>query len=329
MGQGQERARVLCLRPASDFADVGVDVPEDLDVLYVPDERAVDTIPPDVGCLVLPSAGHPLSPSMFDGVGGLRLVQFTGAGFDRVPVAPIRRLGAVVCNIPGASAPDVAGYVVIATGWLLRRLGVGDSLVRLGHYEEARRQLAPKVTRGFRNLRVGIVGLGSIGLQVARAFDALGATVRWFDVDTGAEERAGDFERLDLPALIEWSEVLTLHVPLVAGTAGLLGKEELALLPRGAIVVNASRGGVVDEVALADGLESGRIGGAVLDVFEREPLPASSPLRAAAEARSGTTILTPHIAGVTREASRVLFQRAWANVHDVLVGERTPTNRVM
>lgn len=329
MGSDRAAPRVLCLRPASDFADVGVEVPADLDVAYAADERGVSTIPPDVRCLVLPAAGRPLPPEMFEGADGLGLVQVTGAGFDRLPTGPLQRLGVPVCNVPGVSAPDVAGYVVVVVGSLLRRLHVGDRLVKEGRYEDARRELAPKVARGFRGLRVGVVGLGAIGLNVASAFDALGAVVRWYDVDPSAPERSGSFEPLAFDELLRWSEVLTLHVPLVKETAGLVGKDELASLPRGAVVVNASRGGVVDEIALIDALEGGQLGGVVLDVFEHEPLPQSSPLLAAAATHADQMVLTPHIGGVTREASRVLFERAWANVRDVLVDGRPPANRVL
>lgn len=321
--------RVVCLRPAADFADVGVEVPDDLDVTYGADERAVTSIAPDVGALVLPAAGRPLAPSMFDGADGLRLVQVTGAGVDRVPTEPLERLGVPLCNVPGVSAPDVAGYVVVAVGSLFRRLQVGDRLVKEGRYGEARGELAPRVARGFRGLRVGVVGLGAIGLNVASAFDALGASVRWYDVDPGAPARAGAFERSELDDLLRWSEVLSMHVPLVPETAGLVGKDELALLPPGAVVVNASRGGVVDESALIDALDGGTLGGVVLDVFEHEPLPGGDPLLAAAKAHADKMILTPHIGGVTREASQVLFERAWANVRDVLVEGRAPANRVM
>lgn len=329
MGPNHPASRVICLRPASDFADVGVGVPEDLEVTYAADEREVTTIPPDVACLVLPAAGRPLPSSMFEGADALRLVQVTGAGVDRVPVEPLQRLGVPLCNVPGVSAPDVAGYVVVVVGSLLRRLHVGDRLVKEGRYDEARRELAPRVARGFRGLRVGVVGLGAIGLNVAAAFDALGAVIRWYDVDPGAPERSGGFERLGFEELLRWSEVLTLHVPLVEETTGLVGKDELELLPPGAVVVNASRGGVVDELALVDALDSGKLGGVVLDVFEHEPLPRSAPVLAAAKAHADEMILTPHIGGVTREASRVLFERAWTNVRDVLVEGRVPANRVM
>ena len=324
-----ERHRVLCLRPEHDFTDVGVSVPEDLDVAYLPDERGLESLPSEVVCLVLPSAGRLLAESMFAGAEKLRLVQFTGAGVDRVPPEAVKRLGAAVCNVPGASAPDVAAYVVLTAGVLLRRLVVAHTLTADGRYDDARRECLPKVARGFRGLRVGVVGLGSIGAEVARAFHELGASTRWYDPSPASGESADRFERADLPALLAWSEVVTVHVPLLPETRGLVGREEMALLPEGAILVNAARGGIIDEAALITALDAGHLGGAALDVYEEEPLPADSPVVAAASRHPGRLLLTPHIAGVTKESSRILFERAWRNVHAVLVKGRDPEDRVI
>ncbi|MEO9181307.1 MAG: NAD(P)-dependent oxidoreductase [Acidimicrobiales bacterium] len=319
---------VLCLRPERDFDQVGVKVPEDLSVTFEEDESAVDEIGPDVRCLVLPSAGPALAPEMFRGATGLELVQYTGAGIDRIADSVLSELGCAVCNIPGASAPDVAAYVVIATGLLLRRVLVGDHLVKAGRYGEARSQMVPALVRGFRGLQVGVIGFGGIGSEVAKAFQVLGAKVRWFDPAPAAPDATAEFERSSLDELLAQSEVITLHVPLVDATRGLIDATALAKLPKGAIVVNASRGGIIDEAALGAALESGHLGGVALDVYEQEPLPADSPLLSLAARHGERMLMTPHIAGVTPEASRVLFERAWHNVHAVLVEGHDPQNRL-
>lgn len=321
-------AAVLCLRPQRDFDQVGVAVPGDLSVTFVENESGVSEIGPEVRCLVLPSAGSPLAPALFQGATGLRLVQYTGAGIDRVSDAVIDELGCAVCNVPGASAPDVASYVVLATGVLLRRLLLGDQLVKSGHYADARAQLVPARVRGFRGLQVGVVGFGGIGSEVARVFHALGAQVRWFDPAPAGGAAADEFERTSLDELLRRSEVITLHVPLVDSTRGLIDAKALAQLRPGAVVVNASRGGIVDELALIDAMDSGHLGAVALDVYETEPLPADSPLLALAARHADRVLLTPHIAGVTPEASRVLFERAWDNVRGVLVEGLAPQNRL-
>ena len=328
MGTAKAGTAVVCLRPRRDFDQMGVAVPEDLDVTFFDNERGLERIGPDVTCVVLPSAGPALAPEMFEDAKSLRLVQYTGAGIDRIADDVIERCGFAVCNVPGASAPDVAAYVVIATGVLLRNVLAGDRLMKSGSFDDARAKMIPALVRGYRGLKVGVIGFGSIGYEVATSFRALGAEVMWFDPVPAATDASGAFERVGLDELLERCEVLTVHVPLLDSTRGLIDAAALARLSPGAVVVNAARGGIVDEVALMAALDSGHLGGVVLDVFEREPLPAESPLVEWAQRHCDKVVLTPHIAGVTPEASRVLFETAWTNVHTVLVAGGEPRHRV-
>ena len=319
---------VVCLRPRRDFDQVGVAVPEDLNVAYYDNERALDRLGSDVACLVLPSAGPALAPEMFDEASGLTLVQYTGAGIDRIADHVIERLGCAVCNVPGASAPDVAAYVAVAAGVLLRKLSVGDRLMKEGRFDDARSLMVPAQVRGYRGLRVGVVGFGSIGFEVATTFRALGAEVLWYDPAPAAVDASGLFERVELEELLARCEVLTVHVPLMDATRSLIDAAALARLAPGTVVINAARGGIVDETALMDALSSGHLGGVVLDVFTREPLPGDSDLVAWAQRHSDRVLLSPHIAGVTPEASRVLFESAWSNVRAVLVQGGEPRHRL-
>jgi phosphoglycerate dehydrogenase-like enzyme len=177
---------------------------------------------------------------------------------------------------------------------------------------------------------VGVIGLGQIGLAVARLFQAAGAQVRYSDPaprDPAAAAALG-VGRLGLGDLLSGSDVITLHVPLVAGTRGLIGEAELRRMRPGTILVNASRGGVVDEAALAAALEDGHLGGAVLDVYAQEPPPPQSPLLTLSAAAADRVLYTPHIAGVAYEAARRLYTEAWANVQRVLVGGQPPANPI-
>jgi len=118
------------------------------------------------------------------------------------------------------------------------------------------------------------------------------------------------------------------HVPLTDATRGLIDAAALARLRPGALVVNAARGGIVDEVALMEALDSGHLGGVALDVFEHEPLPEDSSIVTWAQRHRDEVILTPHIAGVTPEASRVLFESAWSNVRTFLIEGGEPRHRL-
>ncbi len=323
-----QRPRVICLRPRRDFDQMGVEVPDDLDVAFYENERELDAIASGVLGLVLPSAGPALSPELLRDARDLAIVQYTGAGTDRINDEVIDEIGCAVCNVPGASAPDVASYVAVATGVLLRNMINGDRLMKAGLFPEARSRMTPSLVRGYRGLRVGVVGFGSIGREVATTFHALGAEVMWYDPQPAATDASGLFERVELDELLERCEVLTVHVPLLESTRGLIDAAALARLHPGAIVVNAARGGIIEEAALMDALDSSHLGGVVLDVFEVEPLPGSSALVAWAQRHADRVLLTPHIAGVTPEASRVLFVEAWSNLRAVILEGHEPRHRV-
>src|SRR5690606_14019954 len=147
---------------------------------------------------------------------------------------------------------------------------------------------------------LGLVGAGRIGGEVARRARAFGMRVVAYDPHVNEERaRALNLELASLDEVLRRADVLSLHVPLTDATTGLIGARELALLRPGAFLVNAARGGVVDEQALCDALAQGRLAGAALDVFEQEPLPADHPLR-----KLDNVVLTPHLGAATREAQQ-------------------------
>lgn len=325
-------ADIVCLRPAEDFTRVGATIPPEWDIAFrKPTDADTPALLRDARAVVLPSAGSHLPSELFTEARGLELIQYTGAGWDRIDEATARALGCPVANVPGVNAKDVAEYVVIAVGMLLRRFKLGDQLMWSGRFDQARVELAAERARGFTDLTIGVVGLGHIGLTVGKAFRAFDARVLYYDpkpLDPDAASAAG-MRAATLPDLLDAADVVTVHVPLLPATVGMLGEAELARLKPEAIVAQASRGGVVDEMALLRAVESGRIAGAALDVFTREPLPADDPLLLQRAALSDRILLTPHIAGVTRQAAGRLYEAAWANVARVLRDGQPPNNRVL
>ena len=183
---------------------------------------------------------------------------------------------------------------------------------------------------GLDGLLVGIIGFGTIGAAVASAFHRMGCRICFHDPAPRevAAAQAVDARAMSLPDLLAAADVVTLHVPLVAQTRAMIGDRELAMMKPGAILIQASRGGVVDEAALAARLASGHLGGAAVDVYSSEPPAADHPLLALAGEGACRLLLTPHIAGVTRQASALLFRSAWQNVERVLVRGEPPLHRV-
>jgi (S)-sulfolactate dehydrogenase len=227
----------------------------------------------------------------------LRVVGRLGVGLDNVDVAGCEARAIEVIPATGANALAVAEYVVCTVMLLLRGAYLSSAEVAAGKWPRGAlgegRETAGKM--------LGVVGFGGIGRRVAKLAQGLGMKVLATDPAIAADapvwrESGAAFRGLD--DLLAESDAVTLHVPLAPETRHLLSAGRLARMKRGAVLINTARGGVIDEAALAEALAGGHLAGAALDVFEEEPLPAGSPL-----AGAPNLVLTPHVAGVTRESN--------------------------
>jgi (S)-sulfolactate dehydrogenase len=234
---------------------------------------------------------------LLDAAASLKVVGRLGAGVDNIDMAVCEQRGIAVIAAAGANAESVAEYVITAALGGLRGAFFSTRAVEAGTWPRLMlsqgREAAGKV--------LGLVGLGNVGRLTARKASAIGMRVIAHDAYLAPEAPAWrDVEAPPrmLDELLRESDVVSLHVPLTPQTRGLLGRERLALMKRDAVLINTARGGLVDEAALAAMLREGRLGAAALDVFEREPLPAGSPLTGAPR-----LLLTPHIAGITVESN--------------------------
>ena len=225
-----------------------------------------------------------------------------GVGLDNIDVPGCESRGMQVIPATGANALSVAEYVV-ATAMLLLR-GAYQSSTAVAQGDWPRQALSNGRETAGKTL--GLVGFGSIGQLSARLARSLGMQVLAHDALMPVDHPAFDaccVRAVALDEVIATSDVISLHVPLVDGTRGLFNAERLASMKRGAVLINTSRGGIVDEVALASALKSGHLGGAAIDVFGSEPLPASPHFE-----DCPNLMLTPHIAGVSAESNqRVSF----------------------
>lgn len=253
---------------------------------------------------------------MLDVAPRLEVVGRLGVGLDNIDLEACRSRGIEVCPASGANDLSVAEYVITAALVLLRGAWFATDAVRAGAWPREAligRELAGK--------RMGLIGLGRIAREVATRARALGMEVAAFDPHLPAADSAwASVERIDLPDLAATADVLSLHVPLTPETRHLVSGGLIARMRPGAILINAARGGVVDEPALAAALREGRLAGAALDVFETEPLAAGS---GAVFAGAPNLILTPHIAGVTAESNVRVSAVTAENVRRVL-GRRAP-----
>jgi phosphoglycerate dehydrogenase-like enzyme len=333
VGESQRKAvnpDVICLRPEADFTRVGVSVPQALNVAYrAPDDGELHSLIKSARSMVIPAVGPKLVPSLFEGA-TLELIQVTGAGVDRLDRPSIERLGIPVANVPGGSNRALAEYATASAALLLRRFAWASDEIRSGNYADFRKKLLGDNVGGLEDLTVGVIGLGIVGMAVAEAFHRQGCKIVYYDPTPPDAERATAIgaERLELDALLSAADIVTLHVPLIPETSGLIGEAQLATMKAGAVLIQASRGGIVDEQALANAINSGHLGGAAVDVYSSEPPSSDNPLLALTGEAAQRTLLTPHIAGVTRQSAAFLFRSAWQNIERVLLERQPPQSRV-
>lgn len=235
-------------------------------------------------------------------LGRCKLVGRLGVGLDNIDVAGCQAKGVAVIPATGANALSVAEYVITSAMMLLRGAFASSADVAAGKWPRN----ALGNGRETAGKQLGIIGFGSIGRTTARLAQGLGMQVMafdaMFDADTPVFAETG-VKFAGLQELIMQCDVVTLHVPLVDATRGLFNAACIASMKKGAILINTSRGHIVDLAAVAASLRSGHLGGAAIDVFDTEPLPANADLQDCPK-----LLLTPHISGVSAESNeRVSF----------------------
>jgi glyoxylate reductase/D-3-phosphoglycerate dehydrogenase len=244
----------------------------------------------------------------------LKLIQLLSAGYDRADLAAARKAGVPIANNGGANSVAVSEHAILLMLAVSRQLVRQHTNVSAGRW---RGNNTPRVHE-VRGKTLGIVGLGTIGKKTARLAAAFGMNLIYYDVarlTEDAEDALGVRFRL-LRELLRTADIVTLHVPLNASTEHMIGAEELALMKPSAIIVNTSRGPVIDEPALHKALTSGVFAGAGLDVFDKEPTPPDNPLLTL-----DNVILTAHLAGPTFESNTARVRNAFDNVQRVARGD--------
>ncbi len=249
---------------------------------------------------VLISEYLPINGQVMDASPNLKGIVVSGAGFDHIDVQAASERGIYVANTRGSNAESVAEHVFALILLLSRKNMVLDSFVRAGKWIAREESLLPAelMARDIRGKVIGLIGLGAIGRVVARIAQCFGMRVLAYDpnVSSRAALRIGA-EPATLRRLLAESNFVSLHVPLNKQTKRMIGTNEMQLMKQSAYLINTSRGAVVDEQALIKALESKRISGAALDVFEKEPIDKNNRLLSLSN-----VIVSPHMAGGSKEA---------------------------
>jgi len=252
---------------------------------------------------------------LYAGAPKLKLIQLLSAGYDRADLAAARKAKVPISNNGGANSVAVSEHALLLMLAVSRKLIQQHANVTGGRW---RGNSVPRVNE-LRGKTLGIIGLGTIGKKTARLAQAFGVIVTYYDIArlTEAEEDALNVRFRLLPEILSKSDIISLHVPLNDTTHHLLGAAEIARMKPTALIINTSRGPVIDEKVMHAALASGKIGGAGLDVFDEEPPPANNPLFTL-----DNVVLTAHLAGPTWESNEARLRNGFDNVQRVARGEK-------
>jgi D-3-phosphoglycerate dehydrogenase len=285
-----------------------------------------DTLPPTPEVLIerIGDAEHvvsirssvPYPAEVLEALPNLKLLSIWGTGTDHVDLEAAKRLGITVVNTPGVSAIAMAEHALALMLAVARDIPRIDAKTKRGAWPRG-------FVKQLHGKTLGIIGLGAIGQQFARIARGIGMRViawtRHANILTAQEL---DLEFVPLDDLYKRSDVVSIHIRLTPETVKFVGEREFGLMKQSAIFINTARGAVVDEQALIKALETGKIAGAGLDVFETEPLPENAPIT-----RVPNAILTPHSGGIAQEALDAGIQLAINNIFDFINGD--PQNVVV
>jgi D-3-phosphoglycerate dehydrogenase len=249
---------------------------------------------------------------------GLKGVIAYGAGYDHVDVDSAARRGVLVCNCRGENAQAVAEMTFGLLLCLLRKVHLSDRYVREDHWKRTESAALPEWVTGreLRGKTMGIIGLGQIGSRVARIARGFDMKVLAYD-PFAPPQKDVSAEKVAFDELLSRSDIVTLHLPLTPATEKMINARSLAMMKSNALLVNTSRGKVVDEPILFEALKAGRIGGAALDVFAGEPISGNHPFT-----QLENVVLSPHIGAMTQEAGERLSDAVARQVRDILEGRR-------
>jgi phosphoglycerate dehydrogenase-like enzyme len=259
----------------------------------------------------------PFDAGVFASAPGLRVIARVGVGLDSIDMNAATRAGVIVTTTKGANESTAADHTLALILAAVRRIPEQDAATRDGQWLRT----GPHTAWDLGGATVGLVGFGAIGQRVAQRLLAFGVAVLAADPVKPTGPLSAAIEHVELEELLRRSDIVSLHAPLSPDSQLLIGAPELALMARHSILVNTARGGLVDENALVNALESGRLRAAALDVFAEEP-PQSERLR-----RLSNVVMTPHVAGVSERSVSEMTRRACRSVADVLRG-RIPADVV-
>lgn len=256
---------------------------------------------------ILVVSNYPVSGKVIDSAKNLKMISVSFIGFDHVDLGACKKRNIIVSNTPGYCKEGVAELAVCFAISLLRDILKCDTNTRASKWREglSERELNKKT--------VGVIGLGNMGKATAKKFLTLGCKVLGYDSEP---KKIEGIEQVEIDKILSESDIITLHLPLNDQTRGFIGKEQLEKMKDGSCLINLARGPIVDKKALIEALESGKLAGAAIDVYDQEPVPPDEEIL-----KTKNTILTPHIGFATEEALSYKVVMTFQNIKAFLGGK--------
>jgi lactate dehydrogenase-like 2-hydroxyacid dehydrogenase len=324
------REKILCLFRVSenDFKRINnkwIDFREvDLQILSLDTPKNILFEAASDSTIILAGIGRPaITRKLIEVSPNLRLIQMPGAGYDEVDISAANERGIPVATTKGANAHAVAEHVVMFILTLMNRCIYAHKATKKGDWPQMELLIMDR-TMELKGKTLGILGLGAIGRDLAKIVRGFGTKVIYYNRNRLSfnDENTLGVEYVGFHELLSRSDILSIHVPLNHGTTGMIGRNEIALMKDNAILINTSRGPVVDENSLVDALREGKLFGAGLDVFDLEPLGPDNVF-------SGldNVVLSPHIGAGTVESVERMIESAGKNISLIISG-KCPQNIV-
>jgi phosphoglycerate dehydrogenase-like enzyme len=261
---------------------------------------------------------NPISRQIIESGKKLKLIQCYSIGFDDIDIEAARDKGIPVANSAGIVSKTIAEYTVMAALYLLKSIEYANNEFKKGNWVQQQLMTPPGQPLELGSLTLGIIGCGSIGQEVARLAGAFGTRILYHNrrrLDESIENSLG-LEYSSLEDLLMYSDVVSVNVPLTDSTHGMIGVDEIAMMKKGAVLINTARGEVVDVYALADAIKSGHLRGAAVDVFENEPNIENCPLIGLKN-----VILTPHSSAISPDSVKRVAPKVMENLNRIYEGK--------
>lgn len=322
--------KVVSTVPLSRFERFGIYFPENWETVYLP-EYNEDSLAREVeeADFLFVMSVHSVTEKVIENAKNLKMIHTEGVGFNAVDCEAAKKRGIYVCNNSAVNNGAVAEHTIGLMLAGLRRTVMTDEQIKNGEFGSCQKKHRSSGSNELSNRCVGLIGFGAIGKEVAKRLISFGCKVHYYDAfrATPEQEESAHVTYMDFDELIRSCNILSLHVPVLKNTINMLSYKQFDQMSEDTLVVNTSRGEIIDQNALADALINKKIYGAALDTLYPEPPDKDNPLMNLDESAMKRLILTPHIAGTTDEAFTRMLKNAIQNMQIMLEGKK-PVNIV-